>query len=112
MMCVAEGYTPAVSTLGTGCTPRMLVPGSESSANMVLSYPTMPGLSPCAPACQCSRPLCCKPVVSVLGGDRMVVSGGCAPAGQAVRRLMSAKRILLLIPWLHPSDGHAQTGPS
>lgn len=111
-MCVAEGYTPAVSTLGTGCTPIMLVPGSESSANMVLSYPTMPGLSPCAPACQCSMPLRRKPVVSVLGGDRMVVSGSHAPAGQAVHRLMSAKRILLLIPWLHPSDGHAQTGPS
>lgn len=75
MMCVTEGYTPAVSTLGMVCTPRMLVPGSESSANMVLSYPTMPGLSPCAPACQCSTPLRCKPVVSVWGATGWLCQG-------------------------------------
>lgn len=42
MMCVSQGYAPMVSAMGGGrVTPRLLVPGSETSVNVVLLYPMM-----------------------------------------------------------------------
>lgn len=61
MVCVPEGYAPMLSALGGGFTPRLLVPGSETSVNTVLLHPVMSVLVPSASVLWCNTPLICVP---------------------------------------------------